>query len=139
MRQNRLLLFVVLCCPFFAAQAQFKEITLNIGDSLTLGKCPSDSNFTHIDLMVKTRWPNPEATFDTLTGAGFYDWYFDGDIDSRRLPCSFSNMRFRVASVHQYKNEDGSIRTVVFGQLIDKSTVLWVEIQPAIESGEVLP
>ncbi len=121
------------------ATAQVREISLQVGDSLTLGPCTDSSQFAHIDLMIKTRWPNPEATYDTLSGKGFYNWYFDGDVDSRRLPCSYARARFRIASYHTYTNDDGSQRTVIFGQFIDHATVLWIEIEKAIESGEVIP
>lgn len=122
-----------------STQAQFRELSLNVGDSLRLGSCTDSANYSHIDIMIKTRWPNPDATFDTLSGAGFYNWYFDGDVDSRRLPCSFAGQKFRIASYHTYTNKDGSQRTVIFGQFIDKSTVLWIEIEKAIQSGEVIP
>ncbi|MBI1221285.1 MAG: hypothetical protein GC180_01670 [Bacteroidetes bacterium] len=121
------------------SKAQSDAVSINIGDSLTLGKCTDSSQFAHIDLMIKTRWPDQDKTYDTLSGKGFYNWYFDGDVDSRRLPCSFSGMKFRVASFHTYQNEDGSQRTVLFGQLIDKSTVLWIEAEKAVQSGEVIP
>jgi len=139
MRKNLLLLSGLFFLSIYNSHAQTKEVVLNIGDSLILSKCPGEASFTHIDLMIKTRWPNPDATFDSVSGAGFYNWFFDGDIDSKRLPCSYQGMKFRIASVHQYPNDDGTTRTVVFGQLIDRSTVLWIEIQPAIESGEVIP
>lgn len=121
------------------SKAQFREISLNVGDSLRLGACTDTFTYSHIDIMIKTRWPNPDATFDTLSGAGFYNWFFDGDIDSRRLPCSFAGQKFRIASYHTYVNKDGSQRTVIFGQFIDKSTALWIEIEKAIQSGEVIP
>jgi hypothetical protein len=119
--------------------AQGREISLQVGDSLTLGFCHDSITYEHIDILIKTRWPNPDATYNTYTGEGFYNWYFDGDVDSRRLPCSFSGMRFRIASYHTYAQEDGSVRTVIFGQFIDRSTVLWIEIEKAIENGEVIP
>jgi len=123
----------------FASTAQFQEISLNIGDSLRLGPCTDSSQYGHIDIMIKTRWPNPEAIFDSISGAGFYNWFFDGDIDSHRLPCSYAGQKFKIASYHTYVNDDGSQRTVIFGQFIDKSTVLWIEIENAIQSGEVIP
>lgn len=122
-----------------SAKGQGREISLQIGDSLTLGNCKDEATYGHIDVLIKTRWPNPDASFNTYTGEGFYNWFFDGDIDSRRLPCSFSGMRFRIASYHTYKEEDGTSRTVIFGQFIDRSTVLWIEIEKAIETGEVIP
>jgi hypothetical protein len=121
------------------SKGQVREISLNVGDSLTLGPCTDSTQFAHIDLMIKTRWPNPEATYDTVSGKGFYNWYFDGDVDSGRLPCSYAGARFRIASYHTYMNEDGSQRTVIFGQFINNATVLWIEIEKAIESGEVIP
>ena len=115
-----------------------KEIQLIIGDSLVLGSCTNETSFKHIDLMVKTRWPEDGLTYNKETGEGFYKWYFNGDIDSGRLPCKYSGTKFRIASIHQYDNEDGSIRTVLFGQVNDEKTVLWIEITDAIESGEVI-
>ena len=120
------------------AQAQNRQIELKVGDSLSLGSCLDSSEFKYIDILIKTRWPDPNAIYNEVTGEGFYDWFFTGDIDSRRLPCGFEGTKFRVASFHTYRNDDGTKRTVVFGQLINKDTVLWIEIEKAIQSKEVI-
>ncbi len=120
------------------AKAQVKEIQLIVGDSLTLGPCTGENfEYAHIDLLIKTRFPDSTASYNTETGQGFYNWYFTGDIDSRRLPCSFQRMKFRIAAIHNYPQPDGSTRTVIFGQFIDDATVLWIEINDAVRSGEV--
>ncbi len=130
--------FIAIAFSFGHAKAQV-QVSFNIGDSLTLGPCQEGENFNHIDILVKTRWPNPEATYDTLSGKGFYNWYFDGDIDSKRLPCQYSGRRFKIAGFHIYQNEDGTQRTVIFGRFRDEATVLWIEAEKAVESGEVIP
>lgn len=120
------------------AKAQSREVQLTVGDSLTLGPCTGENfEYAHIDILIKTRFPDSTATYNKETGEGFYKWYFTGDIDSRRLPCSFQRMKFRIAAIHNYPQPDGSTRTVVFGQFIDDATVLWIEINDAVKSGEV--
>ena len=119
-------------------RAQTKEIQLVIGDSLTLGPCTGEKEFSSIDLMIKTRWPRQDLTYNKETGEGFYNWFFNGDIDSGRLPCKYSGQKFRIASIHQYDKEGGGIRTVVFGQVsADEAVVLWIEIDDAVANGEV--
>ncbi len=132
------LLFPCLALLISSEKIQAQAIDLVVGDSLYLGFCTGDSvEYAHIDVLVKTRFPHPEATYNRETGEGFYSWFFNGDIDSRRLPCTFLGMKFRIAAIHTYPNEDGSTRTVVFGQILNEATVLWIEIAPALESREV--
>lgn len=133
---NSLILFFLSIA--FNVKAQTKEIQLTVGDSLTLGPCTGENfQYANIDILVKTRFPNPDATYNKETGEGFYNWYFTGDIDSKRLNCTYQKMKFRIAAIHTYPNENGSTRTVVLGQFINEATVLWVEINDAIKTGEV--
>jgi hypothetical protein len=134
--------FIFLLQAIFTAcynhlSAQEKEIHMGVGDSLLLGTCTDSSTYKSIDLLIKTRFPNPGQSYNKETGEGFYDWFFNGDTDARRLPCSYAGNWFRVVSIYSF-DENGAARTVVFGQLTDENTVLWIEIENAAMLGEVL-
>jgi hypothetical protein len=115
------------------------QTDINIGDSLTLGKCSSaEFGFLHIDKVVKTRWVDRGLTYDSTTGDGFYYYFFnEGDIDSRRLPCEYEGRKFRIASMSYHKKDDGNKRLVILGQIDDERTVLWIEVDAAIKAKEL--
>ena len=127
-----------LCAFSFTSFAQ-KNVSLNVGDSLVLGKCARDDiGFTSMDLIVKTSFPENNFIYNDSTGEGFFNWFLGtGDFDSRRLPCTYAGRKFKIATIHQYPNEDGvTTRTVILGRIDDERTVIWVEIDKAIEAKE---
>ena len=81
------LLTFILLTSIVNIEAQ-KNVSLNVGDSLTLGDCSRDDvGFTSMDLIVKTRFPENEFVYNDSTGEGFFNWFLGtGDFDSRRLP-----------------------------------------------------
>lgn len=115
------------------------QTDVKVGDSLTLGKCSSaEFGFLHIDKVVKTRWVDRGLTYDSVTGEGFYNYFFnEGDVDSRRLPCEYAGRKFRIASMSYHKKDDGGKRLVIIGQIDDKRTVLWIEVDAAIKAKEL--
>lgn len=115
------------------------QVDITVGDSLTLGQCShTEFGFLHIDLVVKTRWVDRGLVYDTATGDGFYPYFFnEGDVDSRRLPCEYAGRKFRVASLDWHKNDDGSKRLVILGQIDNQNTVLWIEADEAVATKEL--
>lgn len=115
------------------------QVDIKVGDSLTLGQCShAEFGFLHIDLVVKTRWVDRGMVYDSITGDGFYPYFFnEGDVDSRRLPCEYAGRKFRVASLDWHKNDDGSKRLVILGQIDNQNTVLWIEADEAVATKEL--
>lgn len=115
------------------------QTNISVGDSLTLGQCSNtEFGFLHIDLVVKTRWVDRGLTYDSATGDGFYPYFFnEGDVDSRRLPCEYAGRKFRIASMDWHKNDDGTKRLVILGQIDNANTVLWIEADEAVEAKEL--
>lgn len=143
-RMNKLLyyyIYILAVAALFTIMPQqtFAQADVKVGDSLTLGQCSStEFGFLHIDLVVKTRWVDRGLTYDSTTGEGFYPYFFnEGDVDSRRLPCEYAGRRFRIASMSYHKNDDGSKRLVILGQIDNERTVLWIEADAAIAAKEL--
>ncbi len=129
-----ILLYSTVFSLFASAQTDIK-----VGDSLTLGSCGNtEFGFLHIDKVVKTRWVDRGLTYDSVTGDGFYLYFFnEGDADSKRLPCEYAGRKFRIASMDYHKNDDGSKRLVILGQIENERTVLWIEVDAAIKAKEL--
>jgi len=135
-----LLLVIAVFSTTIYSRAQKRDINIVVGDSLVLNRCSNkDIGFLHIDIVVKTRWVNRGLTYNKETGEGFYDYFFnEGDFDSKRLPCSYAGRKFRIANIQQYNNDDGSTRTVIIGQIDNEHTVLWIELDKAIQDKEIV-
>lgn len=117
------------------------EVKFAIGDTLWFWKCPNEGKqFNYIDVYTKTRFLDTTAFHDSL-GVDFYDWFFrsGGDLDGQRLSCFYVNEPCIIVSARMFKDKDtGSDKMIVFAW-IDKARkkVAWIEIQPAIEEGEI--
>lgn len=129
-------LIVILTMP--RLDAQVREMKLEVGKNIELQTCRGEGHYSTIDLLVKTRWPIENINYDSVRGAGFYDWYFNGDIDSGRLLCGYEKVKVRISSIQRYVNEDGSDRIVLLCLLDEKTRVLWIEANQALDKGEIL-
>jgi hypothetical protein len=128
-----LLLFI-----FNASPAQVK-VDLKIGDTLVFLHAKDENSYRFMDIFVKTRFVNDNTTYDKQTGEGFYDYFFmSGDFDMQRLPKSYKDKTCRIVSFREMQDKDKSKppRMVAFG-LIDDRTVVWIELDNALQSGEI--
>jgi hypothetical protein len=137
-----LLIYIVLFLApnMLKAQRDTAGLVLTVGDSITLQPCSNaEYGYLSIDIVVKTRWVDRGLSYDTITGAGFYYYFFnEGDFDSKRLPCDYKGQKFRIAGFQTIKNEEGTDRLIVFGQINnDPKTALWVDMEQAIALKEV--
>lgn len=135
---HMMMLFLPLVLAPEYSRAQ-KAIDVSVNDTLTLGFCAGDSGYYRfIEGLVKTHWPFPELTYDRETGKNFYKWFFNGDIDSRSIPCVNEGLRFRVAALQNLKDENGKEVMVLFGSLENDSIILWIDLQQAWTSKEII-
>lgn len=110
---------------------------LLVGDTVTISPCPQNG-FKHIQYYKKTRFPNPNATYNKETGDDFYEYFFlDGDFDVKILPCEYGNKKYKILSLRVFVDKNtGQDRRVMFLEL-EKNTVAWVELDLAVENWEV--
>ncbi|MCC6818122.1 MAG: hypothetical protein IT245_04460 [Bacteroidia bacterium] len=111
--------------------------TVSIGDSVFISACPA-KGFQHIQYYKKTRFPNPNASYDKTTGDDFYEYFFtDGDFDAKYLPCEFGGKKYRIISIRTLLDKNtGAERTVMFLDL-GLNTVAWVELPNAVDVSEI--
>ncbi|HYG17092.1 MAG TPA: hypothetical protein VEC12_15145 [Bacteroidia bacterium] len=136
-------IYIVVCIMAgpVKTMAQGRSVDITVGDSILLQKCSDSVNgFLGIDMVTKTRWIDRGLTYDSITGEGFYYYFFnEGDFDSHRLPCEYSGKKFRVVGIQQIKKDTGDFRTILFGRINDNPlTVLWVEVDQAIALKELV-
>lgn len=136
-----LVTFLLVIIPALALHAQdeeYPEVELTIGDTLIFGDCKGD-NYSYIDLYTKTRFEETDLTYDSLSGEGFYDYFFStGDFDIRRLPCNFAQTKCIITAVNTFTDDKGNQRMVIFATIVAGEKVAWIEAEPAFEAGEVL-
>lgn len=141
MHAFRISLIAIFCFSPFLIKAQQRQVNIEVGDTLLISTCKKGAkSFESMDLFVKTRIIDTSLTFNYETGDDFYDWYFGtgGDFDSRRLPCTFGGRKFRVMALNEFPNDDGTNRMVILGQLDNERTVIWVELNKAVELRELI-
>jgi hypothetical protein len=133
--------FFLLCffstLAFAKAGTQDSSRAVQVGDSVFIGSCPS-KGFKYIQYYRKTRFPNPNATYNKTTGDDFYEFFFlDGDFDAKILPCEYAGKKFRVISLRTMMDKTtGADRHVMFLDL-GPDTVAWVELDGAVSQLEI--
>ncbi len=136
-----ILLLYIGMVGFAAAQRDSGFVDLKVGDSVTLGTCShAQYGFMGIDIVTKTRWVDRGIPYDSVSGAGFYYYFFnEGDFDSRRLGCEYSGKKFKVVGFQTVKEESGKERLIIFGRINnDPLTALWIEADEAIAVKELV-
>ncbi len=127
---NKLLLLVIalLFTTKTYAHTTDSSRSMLVGDSVIIAKCPKDG-FKYIQYYKKTRFPNPNATYNKTTGDDFYESFFlDGDFDAKALPCEFGNKKYKIISIKIFADKTtGADRPVMFLELAP-NTVAWVEV-----------
>lgn len=121
-------LFTLSLLCSFQVSAQ-EETDLQIGDVIEFAPVSSDQ-YTYIDLYVKTRHVAHDLTYDSLTGDGFYEYFFQhGDFDVSRLPTSYVGKRAKIASFRLVSDEAGNTRTIVLAVIEKDREVVWLEAE----------
>lgn len=119
------------------AETNDSSRTVQVGDSVFVSSCPA-KGFSFIQYFRKTRFPNPNATYNKVTGDDFYEYFFlDGDYDVKSLPCEYGGKKFRIISIRTLMDKNtGADRHVMFLDL-GPQTVAWVELDGAVEMMEI--
>lgn len=130
-------LFSLMFCLNATASSSDSTRTVNVGDSVFIGTCPT-KGFQHIQYYQKTRFTNPNATYNKTTGEDFYEYFFsEGDFDAKYLPCEYGGKKYRIISIRTLVDKNtGADRNVMFLEL-GLNTVAWVELPAAMEAWEV--
>jgi hypothetical protein len=110
---------------------------IQVGDSVVLGNC-SAPGYKYLQYYRKTRFPEPNATYNKQTGEDFYDYFFsNGDFDVKQLTCEYALKKYRVVCLKVFADKKtGAERPVMFLE-IGPNTVVWVELEGAVASMEV--
>lgn len=110
---------------------------VNVNDSVFISACPAQG-FKHIQYYQKTRFSNPNSTYDKATGDNFYEYFFsEGDFDSKYLPCVYGGKKYRIIAFKTFvENTTGVEKTAMFLDL-GLNTVAWVDLPGAVNALEV--
>lgn len=119
------------------AGVQDSTRNVNVGDSVYISACPA-KGFLYIQYYRKTRFPNPNASYNKATGEDFYEYFFtDGDFDAKYLPCEYGGKKYKIISIRTLLDKNtGSDITVMFLEL-GLNTVAWVALPQAVDAMEI--
>jgi hypothetical protein len=141
----RAIFTLVFLSLFYAALAQGtrmidKEIT--VGSTIKVVKCRAGAvGVESMDLYVKTRFPDNGLRKDSLTGDGVFEWFFStGDFDAKRLPCSYSDQTYTVATLREVPDNEreGEIRRIVLCYGRHPLEMIWIELDKAVALNEII-
>lgn len=137
MKSCLLLLFSMLLFTNGQANTTDSSRAVNVGDSVIISACPA-KGFMHIQYYKKTRFSDPNATYDKATGDNFYEYFFnEGDFDAKHLPCEYGGKPYRIIAFKTLVDKNtGADRPVMFLDL-GPNTIAWVELPAAVEAMEV--
>lgn len=137
MRRIGILLILLALTSRTDAQTQDSSRSVDVGDSVNISVCPG-GGFKYIQYYKKTRFPNPNATYNKTTGEDFYEYFFsDGDFDAKYLPCEFGGKKYRIISIRTLLDKNtGKDMTVMFLDL-GLNTVAWVALPMAVDALEI--
>lgn len=137
MRTTLFIALSILSIQLISAQTADSSRTVNVGDSVFISSCPA-KGYQYIQYYLKTRFPNPNASYDKTTGDDFYEYFFlDGDFDVKPLPCTYSGKKYRILSIRTLVDkETGADRPVMFLEL-GPNCVAWVELNGAVDALEI--
>ncbi len=129
-----LLVFSFIAAHGASAQSDF----IKPGDSIVLGT-PADSLFKHAFLVTKTRISPTVIAYDTATGKGFHNAFFSlGDFNMGNLAPTYAGQILPVIAMEYLSTKDGKGRYVVFLDIPLENSLIWLDIEDAAETGEVL-
>lgn len=121
------------------ALAQKVNKSLEVGNTITIGKCPQKSGeFKFIDEYARTL-PLDSGRVNFATGEGLLEHFFeDKSIDAHRLPCLHQGRKYKIAALHEFEVEGKTQRVLLLNSGYPL-TLFWVLLDEALEAEEIIP
>ncbi len=135
-----LILFVLfLSCLQASAQQHYVNKNIEVGMNVHINKCKKgQTSFESMDLYTKTRFPETKIKVDSATGEGIYESFFSpGDFDAKRLPASYGNADYKIATLRAFDDKNGKQKRVVICYTKNKLSMIWIELDKALELKEI--
>ncbi len=122
--------------------AQEKEIeikvNLEVGKYIKIKPCKKGKKeFDGIDIYARNK-AYDKSKINPETGDGLVEAFFEKNtsIDAKRLPCVMGGHAYIIASLQEYPTPDGIKRVVICYTKFDL-TLIWIDLDKAIEAGEI--
>ncbi len=139
MKSLTIIAFILLTSLYTQAQALVdKEI--EVGMLVKIMPCKAGrTSLQSMDMYRKTRIPSEPIGIDSATGEGVFENFFaPGDFDTKRLPCEYSNKKYKVAALRVFDDpKTGKEKRVMILYTKEPLTMIWVEFDKALETGEL--
>lgn len=108
------------------------------GDSILILQPANGKEFSSIELYTKSRFVDVPLKWDSITGEGFYEYYFTvGDFDAKPLTAEYSNTWVKIISIKSFRDRENNLVSVFFCKGKGEHQVLWLMFEKAVMSGEV--
>lgn len=111
--------------------------TLEVGSKIKVLPCKKgQSEYQSMDIYARTT-PYNKSHVDSLSGEGLLQEFFnDKSIDAKRLPCSMGGYTYTVAALQEI-DDKGKTKRVVLCYTKYELTLIWIELDAALELGEI--
>jgi hypothetical protein len=112
-------------------------VALEVGNYIKVNTCKKGAaEFQSMDVYARTN-PYNKANVDSLTGEGLLDEFFnDKSIDAKRLPCVMGGKKYKIGALQEFE-KDGETKRVALLYTAYPLTLIWVELDKALELGEI--
>jgi hypothetical protein len=132
-----LLVLSVLMLPFLLKAQGYEQRTLSVGSYIYINPCKKGKKyFESMDVYARTK-PMNKSRIDSATGEGIFTEFFkETSIDAKRLPCIMGGHKYKIAALQEF-NDKGTIRRVVLCYTSYHLTMIWIELDKAVELGEI--
>ncbi len=132
--------FCILFAGLYAQAQPLVDKEIEVGMTVKIMPCKSGkTSLQSMDMYRKTRIPSAPFGIDSATGEGVFENFFaPGDFDTKRLPCDYSNKKYKVAALRVFEDpKTKKEKRVMILYTKEPLTMIWVEFDKAIEIGEL--
>lgn len=126
----------------FNSFAQEKEIevkvNLEVGSLIKINPCKKGKKeFEGIDVYARNQAYDKKKV-NKETGEGLIEAFFEKNtsIDAKRLPCVMGGHSYKIASLQEFPTPEGIKRVVICYTTYDL-TIIWIDLDKALEAGEI--
>lgn len=132
-------LSLILVALFITTNTHAQIKNIEVGMFVKIGACKSSAkHFEHIDFYNKSLVTDTVIKVDTLTGEGVFESFFvkDSEFEGKRLPCSYANKKFKVATLREFVVKGKNTRIMLL-YTNKPNQLIWVNFDEAVEHNEI--
>ena len=134
-----LVFFALSALNSFAQEKEIEvKVNLEVGSLIKINPCKKGKKeFEGIDVYARNQAYDKKKV-NKETGEGLIEAFFEKNtsIDAKRLPCVMGGHSYKIASLQEFPTPEGIKRVVICYTTYDL-TIIWIDLDKALEAGEI--